>query len=201
MTSSSRTGISRLTLIGMAAAVVIVAILSFGILREPLRERAAQDDQRSAAIDRAIQLYATNCVECHGAFGEGLNQNGALNTAAVREQAYDDLFKTIERGRLNTAMIGYGDERRRRAEQPGNRRLGDADPAGIVAGRANVAGGAKPDPDRRAASRSAVRRRRAVSAAGDGQRGLGHLPQHLYLLPHLERDRRDQPRHRQKSGR
>ena len=108
MTSSANKGVSRLTLIGAAAALVIVAILSFGILREPLRERAAQDAQRRAAIDRATQLYAADCVECHGAFGEGLNQNGALNTTAVRQQAYDDLFKTIERGRLNTAMIAYG---------------------------------------------------------------------------------------------
>ncbi len=109
MASCLGRGGSRLTLVGMVAGVLIVAILFFNILYEPLRERSTQDEQQRAALDRAMRLYAANCVECHGAFGEGLNQNTPLNTTAVRAQAYSDLFKTIERGRLNTAMIGYGD--------------------------------------------------------------------------------------------
>ncbi len=109
MTSSSKPRVSRLTVIGLAAAGLIVALLAFNIMREPFRERAAQDEQHSAALDRAMRLYAANCVDCHGAFGEGLNDNPALNTTAVRAKDYTDLFKTIERGRLNTAMIAYGD--------------------------------------------------------------------------------------------
>lgn len=109
LSPSSRTGISRLAFVGILASVLIVAILFLNILHEPFRARSAQDEQRRASLDRAARLYAANCVECHGAFGEGLNQNTPLNTTAVREKDYTDLFKTIERGRLNTAMIAYGD--------------------------------------------------------------------------------------------
>lgn len=109
MVPTSKIRIAPLTVIGSVAALVLVAILFFNILDEPLRQRAAQDTQRQAALDRALPLYAANCVECHGAFGEGLNQSPALNTTAVRTKDYDELFKVIERGRLNTAMIAYGD--------------------------------------------------------------------------------------------
>ncbi len=86
-----------------------MAILFFNILHEPFRERAAQDEQQHAALDRAMQMYAADCVECHGAFGEGLNQTPPLNTTDVRAKDYDDLYKSIDRGLLNTAMIGYGE--------------------------------------------------------------------------------------------
>src|ERR1700690_3772599 len=98
----------RLARIGIAATLVIAAILFYDILHEPFRQRDAQVSGQHDAITRATSLYAANCVACHGAFGEGLNNNPALNTVGVRTKDYSDLFKTIERGRLNTAMIGYG---------------------------------------------------------------------------------------------
>jgi len=109
MSQSAKTGKPWLAFIGLLATILIVMLLFFNILREPFRERQAQDTQQGIALSRATQLYAANCVGCHGAFGEGLNQNPSLNTTAVRTKDYTTLFKTIERGRLNTAMIAYGD--------------------------------------------------------------------------------------------
>jgi glucose/arabinose dehydrogenase/mono/diheme cytochrome c family protein len=98
----------RLKRIGFGATVLIVLLLSFNMLREPFRQRDTLTNRERAAIARATDVYAVYCVECHGAFGEGLNQNPALNDRAVRQKDAADLFKTIERGLLNTSMIAYG---------------------------------------------------------------------------------------------
>lgn len=108
MTPSSRISISWFTVIGVVAAIFITALLFIIILYEPVRVRHAQDEQQQFALNRATQLYATNCVSCHGAFGEGLTQNPALNTTAVRTKTDADLFKAIEQGIPNTAMRAYG---------------------------------------------------------------------------------------------
>jgi mono/diheme cytochrome c family protein len=51
--------------------------------------------------------YAENCAVCHNAAGEGLGANPALNTTGVQQMDYDTLFKTIARGRYNTAMPAW----------------------------------------------------------------------------------------------
>ncbi|HLY28480.1 MAG TPA: PQQ-dependent sugar dehydrogenase [Aggregatilineales bacterium] len=98
----------RLKIIGFVATALIALVLLFNILREPIREHDAAQAQQQESLSRAQVLYGQNCVQCHGAFGEGLNGNPALNSTAVRFKDASDLFKTIERGRLDTAMIGYG---------------------------------------------------------------------------------------------
>lgn len=93
--------------LGLAATVVIVLLFSFNMLREPFRQRDTLTDKERAAIERATILYAQICVECHGSFGEGLNQNPTLNRPAVRSMDPQDIYNTIARGRLNTAMVAF----------------------------------------------------------------------------------------------
>ncbi|MBN1563884.1 MAG: PQQ-dependent sugar dehydrogenase [Anaerolineae bacterium] len=98
---------NRMKQLGFAATILIVLLLSFNMLREPFRQRDTLTDKEQAAVDRGADLYAQYCVECHGDFGEGLNQNPTLNSAAVRNMDADDIYKTIARGRLNTAMVAF----------------------------------------------------------------------------------------------
>ncbi len=59
-------------------------------------------------MQKASDLYAQNCVACHGASGEGIAAYPPLTAAAALEE--EVLFKTIERGRYNTAMVAFGVE-------------------------------------------------------------------------------------------
>lgn len=93
--------------LSLLSALVIILLLGLNMLREPNRQIETLDAQRAAAIERAMQLYALNCVECHGASGEGLNVTPALNDPAVRAKPDSELFKTISRGRPGTAMVAF----------------------------------------------------------------------------------------------
>jgi glucose/arabinose dehydrogenase/mono/diheme cytochrome c family protein len=93
--------------IGFGATILILVLLTFNMLREPFRQHNTLTEQQRAAITRATAIYATNCVGCHGAFGEGLAPNPALNDRDVRRKTASDLFKTIARGRLSTAMAAF----------------------------------------------------------------------------------------------
>ena len=93
--------------IGFGATVLIVVLLSFNMLREPFRQRDTLTEHEQAAIDRAIVTYATNCVECHGAFGEGLNNALPLNNRDTRRKTHDELFLTISRGKASTSMAAF----------------------------------------------------------------------------------------------
>lgn len=100
----------QLKLIGFLGTVLIWAALGFAILREPQRQEDAQRALMEAAVEDGAVLYAENCAACHGASGEGLGSNPALNNAALRSMAYNDLYKTIDRGRYGTTMAAFGIE-------------------------------------------------------------------------------------------
>jgi len=93
--------------ISLVALVLIIVLLGLNMLREPNRQVEELDAQQAAAIERATDVFALNCVECHGAAGEGLNVTPALNDAAVRAKSDSELFKTISRGRPGTAMVAF----------------------------------------------------------------------------------------------
>jgi glucose/arabinose dehydrogenase/mono/diheme cytochrome c family protein len=93
--------------LGFGATVFIVLLLAFNALREPFRQRDTLTEQQRAAITRATALFAANCVGCHGAFGEGLAPNPVLNSRDVRHKDASELYKTIARGRLSTAMAAF----------------------------------------------------------------------------------------------
>lgn len=94
--------------IGFLSTVLILAVLGITTLREPVRQERSAARLEEEAITRGIDLYAENCVMCHGAGGEGLASMPSLDNDGVRGTDYETLFKTIERGRYNTIMAAYG---------------------------------------------------------------------------------------------
>lgn len=97
----------RIKTLGFVATVIIALLLLFNSLREPARQERESETQLDSTVIAATELYAVHCVGCHGPSGEGLNLTPALNDRDVRSKDAIELFKTIERGRRNTAMVGF----------------------------------------------------------------------------------------------
>lgn len=95
------------SLIGLGALLVIVSALGYYILDEPNRIVDAQSSVIAVQLDDAMTLYAENCSVCHGLNGEGIGATPPLDSAALRTMPYDDIYKTIARGRYQTAMPAW----------------------------------------------------------------------------------------------
>jgi mono/diheme cytochrome c family protein len=86
----------------MAAGLIILMYMIF----EPQRQAAASNHQVHTAVERGAELFAENCVICHGVDGAGREGAGfALRTE--ENKAPDDdqraaLFNVIARGRQNS---------------------------------------------------------------------------------------------------
>ncbi|GAB4484637.1 MAG: hypothetical protein OHK0031_08700 [Anaerolineales bacterium] len=96
-------------LLGLLFTQIIVFALAFYIFYEPERLPTAQQQIISAQLDDSMSIYAQNCAVCHGLAGEGIGAIPALNNPALRTMSYDDIFKTIARGRFNTAMPAWSE--------------------------------------------------------------------------------------------
>lgn len=94
---------SWLALIG---TLMITAALGIAALREPARQVDAAASLNAALIAEGTDLYAQNCVACHGAGGEGIAAYPPLTAAAAMEP--EMIYNTVERGRWNTAMAAFG---------------------------------------------------------------------------------------------
>jgi len=92
---------------GFAAAVAILIGLGMAIVREPARIVTAKDEILTTQVDDATSIYAEQCSVCHGIEGEGIGSNPPLDGEALRTTDFDTLFKTIARGRLDTAMPAW----------------------------------------------------------------------------------------------
>lgn len=90
---------------GLLATLLIAVVMGINLLRESDQQQQAAQELRIEAVTTGIDLYAENCVICHGAAGEGL---GATPPLAGTGLENDTVFKTIERGRYNTTMAAYG---------------------------------------------------------------------------------------------
>jgi mono/diheme cytochrome c family protein len=108
-TSTNRTRLFEI-LAGLLATQLIVFGLGFYILNEPTRIAESQTQIQQIQLDDAMTLYAQNCSVCHGLAGEGISSIPPLNNPALQTMAYDDLTKTIARGRFNTAMPAWSKE-------------------------------------------------------------------------------------------
>ena len=99
----------RLTWTGVAATAAIVIVLSTAAANETARQQRARDGLRADAIVRGMDLYALNCAECHGSYGQGDIQEDAtqLDDDYIRAQTEDWLFKAISRGRDDTEMAAF----------------------------------------------------------------------------------------------
>jgi mono/diheme cytochrome c family protein len=86
----------------MAAGLIILMYMIF----EPQRQAAASNHQVHTAVERGAELFAENCVVCHGTKGEGRQGAGfTLNTEdnkAPDDETRAFLFNTIARGRQNS---------------------------------------------------------------------------------------------------
>ncbi len=98
------------SLIGLGALLLIVSALGYYILNEPTRIVNAQGDVIAVQLDDAMSLYAENCSVCHGLNGEGIGATPPLDSAALRTMPNDDIYKTISRGRYQTAMPAWAVE-------------------------------------------------------------------------------------------
>jgi mono/diheme cytochrome c family protein len=93
----------------VALLILIVALPVYGLL-EPSRMAWAQYELRQQFVSDAAAMYVENCAICHGANGEGIGPNPPLSAPAIREADYDFLYKTIARGRYDTAMAGWHED-------------------------------------------------------------------------------------------
>ncbi|MFN2118806.1 MAG: c-type cytochrome [Anaerolineales bacterium] len=98
------------TLIALLATQVIVFGLALYAVNEPNRILAAQAGILDRQLDAAMSLYAQNCSVCHGSNGEGIGATPPLDSPALRTMPYEDLRKTIARGRFDTAMPAWAME-------------------------------------------------------------------------------------------
>lgn len=97
-------------LVGLLATQFIVLGLGYYMLNEPARIIKSQTQIQQIQLDDAMTLYAQNCSVCHGLSGEGIGSIPPLNNPALQTMAFDDLTKTIARGRFNTAMPAWSKE-------------------------------------------------------------------------------------------
>jgi mono/diheme cytochrome c family protein len=98
------------SLIGLGATLVIAAALGFYILNESSRITQSQAEVLNSQLDEAMTLYAENCVVCHGAAGEGIGATPPLNNPALPTMPFEEIAKTIARGRYQTAMPAWSAE-------------------------------------------------------------------------------------------
>lgn len=94
--------------IGFTATLAIALILVTAIAREPQRQEIARQAHIDQSIERVIDLYVYNCVQCHGPAGEGFDVNPPLNDDVVRQKDPAQLYRVIERGRFGTDMAAFG---------------------------------------------------------------------------------------------
>lgn len=97
-------------LVGIISTLIIAFIIPFYMLQEPEQQEKLLDEYYSDAVISATDIYAENCVICHGASGEGIGDSPSLNSDAVRIMLEKDLEKVISRGRNNTLMAAWAYE-------------------------------------------------------------------------------------------
>lgn len=82
---------------GFGLTIAIAVIFQLYLLREPDRIQAVLEADIAAAVESGRQLYADNCISCHGNNGEGgigpaLNSQDLLNS--VLDEALFDITRT-----------------------------------------------------------------------------------------------------------
>jgi cytochrome c oxidase cbb3-type subunit 3 len=70
-------------------------------------ETSVQFNQDAAVIDAGKALYATNCVACHGAQGEGTVGPNLVDEYWLHGGTVNDIFKTIKYGIPAKGMISW----------------------------------------------------------------------------------------------
>ena len=97
-------------LLGLLGTALIVFAFAFYIASEPTRIAESQGEILHVQLDDAMTLYAENCAVCHGLKGEGIGPTPPLNAPGLRSMPYGEIYKTIARGRFETAMPAWSKE-------------------------------------------------------------------------------------------
>ncbi|MBN2043462.1 MAG: c-type cytochrome [Anaerolineales bacterium] len=92
---------------GFVATLVILIIIPVYFLQESGNQAAIQQAYIDRSVENATDLYAENCVVCHGASGEGISTIPALDTEALRTMPEETLYKIISRGVDGTQMAAW----------------------------------------------------------------------------------------------
>jgi cbb3-type cytochrome c oxidase subunit III len=96
------------TVIGLLATAIVAVILPLYAFAESGRMAEAEATLLHESVRQGEVIYAENCVVCHGTTGEGISTYPNLDNDGVRQMAYKDLYKVIDRGRYGTAMAPWG---------------------------------------------------------------------------------------------
>jgi cytochrome c oxidase cbb3-type subunit 3 len=94
--------------VGLVLTLATLAILQVYILREPARIQRDMTADLAAAVAAGGKLYADNCANCHGEFGQG--QSGpALNSRELLKTTSDEaLINIIRTGVPGSNMPAWG---------------------------------------------------------------------------------------------
>lgn len=98
----------QMSWLALLGTLMIVAAFGLAVMNESSRQAAAVTNLHVALVAEGTDLYAQNCVACHGASGNGIAAYPPLTTAAAMDA--QTLYNTIERGRYNTGMAAFGVE-------------------------------------------------------------------------------------------
>ena len=65
---------------GLLATLIVAAVFPLYAIRESGQQEKLLEEYQLNAVASASDLYAENCVICHGATGEGIAANPPLNS-------------------------------------------------------------------------------------------------------------------------
>ena len=83
---------------GFGLTLAILLVFQVYIVREPSRIQVVESADRAAAVKAGRDLYADNCVACHGANGEG-KAGPALNSSELLKMTADQTFFSLIQNR------------------------------------------------------------------------------------------------------
>ena len=119
-------GNGRKLLFGVVLIIETFLLMIAYAANEPGRQEAAAAVQHDFLVERGAHSYVSLCMSCHGLDGQGFLEGGAgvyigrpLNTGAFQientpdtAEAFEEtrafLYKTIQNGREDTPMVGWG---------------------------------------------------------------------------------------------
>ena len=119
-------GNGRKLLFGVLLIVETFLLMIAYAANEPGRQEAAAAQQHEFLVERGAHSYVSLCMSCHGLEGRGFLEGGPgvyigrpLNTGAFQiedtpdnEEAFQEtqalLYRTIQNGREDTPMVGWG---------------------------------------------------------------------------------------------